>query len=137
MKKMLDKHEELLAVVPEKSKPYVECMAALKMVVDGSFGMQVSPDYKDRIVKFEEKYNALPINKTPSIHSVISHVKDFYDLNGTDLGLGFYSEQSTEAAHNDFLTSVWERGYKVPDTHPKYKENLVNAGAKYNCRHLK
>ena len=64
-------------------------------------------------------------------------VKDFYDLHGTDLGLGFYSEQSTEAAHSDFLNSVWLQGYKVPDTHPKYRENLLNAGAKYNSRHLK
>ena len=68
---------------------------------------------------------------------MISHVKDFYDLHGTDLGLGFYSEQSTEAAHSDFLNSVWLQGYKVPDTHPKYRENLLNAGAKYNSRHLK
>ena len=137
MKKMLDKHEELLAVVPEESKPFVECLAALKMVVDSSFGIRVSPDYKELILKFEEKYKSLPIHKTPSIHSVISHVKDFYDLHGTDLGLGFYSEQSTEAAHSDFLNSVWLQGYKVPDTHPKYRENLLNAGAKYNSRHLK
>ena len=47
MKKMLDKHEELLAVVPAKSKPYVECMAALKMVVDGSNARAIYTQYTD------------------------------------------------------------------------------------------
>ena len=64
------------------------------------------------------------------------HIQDWFVSQGTSFGLAMYSEQATESSHNNFLTSVWLKGYKVPDTHPKYAENLLSSVAKFNSRHL-
>ena len=61
---------------------------------------------------------------------------DFFERNGTNNGLGIYSEQASESVHYDWEASVWVQGYKVAESHPSYPSNLMRATAKYNSRHL-
>ena len=71
---------------------------------------------------------------TPTVHVILVHIHQFFQRHGTARGLGWYSEQATETSHNDWL-QLWEKGYKVPDTHPLYPGNLKGANAKYNTNH--
>ena len=70
----------------------------------------------------------------PTDHVILVHIHQFFQRHGTARGLGWYSEQATETSHNDWLQH-WEKGYKVPDTHPLYPGNLKGANAKYNTHH--
>ena len=89
--------------------------------------MVAEADYLPCIQDFKNCYleirkltqeKSLQLTVTPSVHVVLIHVHQFFLLHGTAKGLGWYSEQSTEASHNDFLASVWVKGYQVPDTPP-------------------
>ena len=134
--KMLQKAELLAQQVPDHLTIYTDCLAAFRDVKDSVAGWKVKPNYAEKIQNFKEKYSELPISITPSVHSALEHILDWFEINGTEYGLALYSEQATESCHNNFLSTVWEEGNKVPDTHPKYAENLLNAVAKYNSRHV-
>ena len=132
--KILQKAELLAEQVPENLTIYTDCLIAFREVKSSCFGWTVDKDYAAKILNFREKYNGLLINITPSVHSSFEHILDWFELKGTERGLALYSEQATESSHGNFLSTVWEKGYKVPDTHSKYPDNLLNAVAKYNSR---
>ena len=79
---------------------------------------------------------SLGISETPSIHAAKVHIQDFLGRNEAESGLGIFSEQASESVHYDWEESVWDRGYKVPETHPNYPNQLRKAVGKYNSRHL-
>ena len=132
--KILQKAELLAEKVPENLTIYTDCLIAFREVQKSCFGWTVEQGYAAKIQDFREKYKDLLINVTPSVHSSFEHILDWFQLKGAEFGLALYSEQATESAHGNFLSTVWEKGYKVPDTHPQYADNMVNAVAKYNSR---
>ena len=130
--------------LPDKLKCYTTCLKAFNVVKSRCFGMGVHPNYLAAIQDFKNCYKAvrnltkeksLQLSVTPSVHVVLVHVHQFFQRVGTARGLGWYSEQATESSHNDFLASVWVKGYQVPDTHPKYPVNLKGAAGQYNASH--
>ena len=131
--KSLDKLE---LVLPVELANYLVCLQCLSKVVSGCYGKLVDTSYKKYIRDFSISFEALNISETPSIHAVKTHILDFFERNGTDNGLGIYSEQASESVHYDWEASVWDQGYKVAESHPSNPSNLMRATAKYNFRHL-
>ena len=132
------------AKLPDKLKCYTKCLKSMNIVKRKCFGMVADTDYLPCIQDFKNCYleirkltqeKSLQLTVTPSVHVVLIHVHQFFLLHGTARGLAWYSEQATESSHNDFLASVWVKGYQVPDTHPKYPVNLKGAAGQYNASH--
>ena len=110
---------------------------ALKDVKDECFGMELSPDYKEKIHKYKESYMSTKLKVSPKAHALFVHVPEFLDLMKADFpnrGLGFWSEQASESVHYDFK-DFWEKGYKLALVHKSYRSNLLNALIVYNSRH--
>ena len=131
--KNLDKLEQVL---PGELGHYLVCLQKLSSIVSGCYGKIVDSNFKTFIEEFSSSFDALNISETPSIHAVKTHVLDFFERNGVQNGLGLFSEQASESVHYDWEASVWDKGYKVPETHPAYPSNLKRAAAKYNSRHI-
>ena len=111
---------------------FVDNFRKLKKVVNSSFSLEVNPKFKNIIEEFRKSYIALEIPVTPKIDAIFYHVKDF--CLKTNRGLAYYSEQSTESAHSDFL-KTWNR-YKVLGIHPQYPQKLLRSLCDYNSSHL-
>ena len=135
---VLKKVDKLETLLPKKLTIFTDCLKAFRLVVKNLFAVEAAPaNYPLLLRDFEISFLKLGISETPSFHSTIYHVKDWYDLKGQSPGLGWYSEQATEHSHADFRKNVWEKGgYKLVDTHPKYPERLKAAHAKYNKKRL-
>ena len=73
---------------------------------------------------------------TQTIHSIVYHVKIWFERNGKEFGLGLYSEQAGEAVHYDFEDRVYTAAYKRIETHPQYGVKLLQAVAVYNSEHI-
>ena len=73
---------------------------------------------------------------TQTIHSIVYHVKIWFERNGKEFGLGLYSEQAGEGVHYDFEDRVYTAAYKRIETHPQYGVKLLQAVAVYNSEHI-
>ena len=69
---------------------------------------------------------------TPKAHILFEHVPEFCDKWG--VGLGLYSEQSSETQHTDFK-AFWEH-FSTGSSHPNFASHLLTAVIDYNGRHL-
>ena len=85
--------------LPESLKCFGTNLMDLAKVVKSSFGNDVQEGWRGHIKDFKQSYKTLKMTWTPSLHGIVSHVEDWYDLMGTERGLGWYSEQATEHAH--------------------------------------
>ena len=134
---ILKQANKLEAMIPKKLRIFTDCLKSLANVVKYLFAVEPAPrNYAVLLQDFKVCFKKLGISITPSVHTIIHHVKLWYDRKGLSPGLGWYCEQATEHSHTDFRKNVWEKGYKVVDTHPKYPEKLHAAHAKYNKRRL-
>ena len=96
----LGKLEEQL---PKELHGYIKVFSALRSVTKNLFTVTGPPDnYEEIVDEFTESAKRNKIKLTPTIHAIASHIKDFYRLNGTEFGLGLYSEQAGEHVHHDF-----------------------------------
>ena len=121
--------------------PVVEALRALRTVVTGCFGQDVSGDVVERVAAYREAYLALGITVTVKKHAIFAHVAEF--CVARDRGLGLFSEQASESVHADFA-AVWSR-YKVSSANAAYHQylpsiptypQLLRAVEVYNCRHM-
>ena len=97
----------LLFSVPAAAQPVKEMLASLKVVVQGCFGTELSPSYKEDLTHFREAASAMILHITQTrrkvfkptwkIHILTCHVETFLDEK--QVGLGIYCEQTSEAAH--------------------------------------
>ena len=73
---------------------------------------------------------------TPKIHALLVHVPQFLEkYRHLGFGLGFYSEQASEAVHCDF-DSLWTGNkYKRSMSHDEYTRQLFKTVVTYNSRH--
>ena len=63
----------------------------------------------------------------------VMNVEEF--CSETGMGLGPWSEQTSEALHHDF-NRMWEN-FKIKNMeHPLYNKNLLRAVSMYNSQHL-
>ena len=134
-KNWLNKAEEFRDKVPMSLKKYATCLMDLGKVVSSSFGNVVKEGWRQHIKDFKESYRELEMTWTPSIHGIVTHIEDWYSLNGTARGLGWYSEQATEHAHTAW-TDMWVgRRFARDHSHPDYAKELKSAMAKFNAEH--
>ena len=122
--------------LPQRLKIFGNCLLALAKVVKSCFGNVVIEGWQRYIQDFQRCYKKLKITWTPTIHSIITHVRDFYFIKGTAKGLGYYSEQATEHSHTAW-DDVWtRRRFKRDYNHPKYAVQLKSAMATFNSEHI-
>ena len=85
--------------------PYIEVLRAFRAVQEACFGLDLKPDYKDKIDKFSKCYRNLDISVTPKVflkylkpgpliflievHIIENHISDFYDKTGEKVGKFF------------------------------------------------
>ena len=75
------------------------------------------------------------LRETLKIHVILAHVKDSLNYIDNGYGLGFWSEQSGESVHREFL-KYWER-YKVSNIHNiTYAPRLCKAVTEFSSLHI-
>ena len=122
-------------LLPQSLKCFGTNLMDLAKVVKSSFGNDVQEGWRGNIQDFQKSYKELKMTWTPSLHGIVSHVEDWYDLMGTERGLGWYSEQATEHAHTAWA-DVWiNRRYKRDFSHPDYGSQLKAGMATFNSEH--
>ena len=134
--KSLDKLEA--AVPPSMGAPFLKCLRDLDRLVGSCFSVAgPPPDYLDHLEAFYQSASALnDVTFTPTIHGIVEHVKDFFEIWGTEFGLGLYGEQTGESVHYDFENRIYTQAYKRPECHPEFGPLLLRATAHYNAIHL-
>ena len=130
---ILKKIQKLEEKLPDGLKKFTKTLQKLDLVLKAACSMTVEPGYEKKIEDFRLSYESLGISTTPSVHTLLTHVKQWYDRHGTELGLAWYGEEATETSHNDW-PKTWVQGYKVTDTHEKYGVQLKAAVAAYNTQ---
>ena len=90
-----------------KVQPCVVALRALDKVIQDCFGQDLKPSAHTSIKTFLRLYRDIPgLSVTPKVHFIDQHVLQFLDMEAPPgVGLGFYSEQATEASHFDFKVS--------------------------------
>ena len=136
-KKLLSSLDKLEEVLPEELSEYLVCFKPLSKIVSKCFAVVGPTDdsYLKDLEDFRKSAKKLGVD-TPTIHSIVYHVKDWFERNGTEFGLGLYSEQAGEAVHYDFEDRVYTAAYKRIETHPQYGVKLLEAIAVYNSEHI-
>lgn len=80
------------------------------------------------LIRYFLNYRALGISITPKAHIIFIHVVE--SIKATGKPLGVFSEQTTEAAHHEFLTA-W-RNYKANPSAPNYQQKLLSSVTRFN-----
>jgi hypothetical protein len=123
----------------DAAMPVAKTFRAFRVVQQTCFTTQLGEGFDRAVSKFAEAYVALGIKVTPKAHAVFRHVSQFLKRqqrkSAQSHGLGFWSEQASEAAHADFV-KLWEHSYKVTLSHPKYPSQLLRCTVVYNSRRM-
>jgi hypothetical protein len=67
---LLNSINKLQAILPSELAGYIDCLKAFKDVTTACFRKELDRDYHTTIITFGEKFDALNISHTPSIHAV-------------------------------------------------------------------
>ena len=106
-KVLLNKVDILASICPMHILPFVAAFRAFKRVVVSCFGYHLNATLKEDIEMFKLKYVDLSgASITPKLHILFCHVPKFCEF--AQSGLGRYSEQTSEAIHNNF-NETWKR----------------------------
>ena len=108
-------------------------MRLFENVVKACYGSELAEGYKEIIKNFKEAYSRLDISITPKIHAVFFHIEEFCDLTG--MGLGPWSEQTSESLHQEFK-QCWQKFYVKDNDNPIYKDRLLAAVQHFNSLNL-
>ena len=138
-RRLLKSLDRLTMEAPPVLAPYIKCLADLNAVVISCFSV-AGPEgtqYMDDLEAFYESASALlDVSFTPTLHGIVEHIKDFFEIFGTEFGLGLYGEQAGESVHYDFENRIYTNAYKRPQSHPEFGPMLLRAVAHYNAIHL-
>ena len=132
-RKLLKNIESLKQLCPPKYTPFVDMFSSFNDVITSCYGSELHASYKRNIQTFQRNYLKLEISVTPKVHAVFFHVQEFCEL--TKMGLGPWSEQTSESHHHKF-TKCWEK-YITKDTeHPQYGKHLLQAVQLFNSLNI-
>ena len=129
--------EKLLGSVKATfARPIVNVLQAFNEVKNACFGNTLKANYKLAIKNFAYAYMLLGIRVTPKVHSIFVHVPQFLEKHqSSGKGLGYWSEQASEAVHKDF-ENIWSgSSYKRAMSHKDYPQQLLKCVVTYNSRH--
>ena len=128
-RKLLQNVKKLEDLCPQKHQKFPVAFSSFNEVVSSCYGRNLKADYKEKISKFKDDYMRLKISVTSKVHAVFFHVHEFCDM--TDMGLGPWSEQTSESLHQEF-NKCWEN-YNVKDQkNPIYQQRLLQAVQMFN-----
>ena len=92
-RRLLKKVGKLAEAVPEELIPFVTCLSDLNNVVASCFSV-LGPEGTEYINVLEAFYNSavnlVDVSFTPTLHGIVEHVRDFFEIHGTEFGLGLY-----------------------------------------------
>lgn len=120
-----------------KIKPYVGAFKAMNKIVICSFTAgKVGPSLDAHIAELYKALKSIDdLSVTLKIHVILEHVDQSFSFIQDNNALGFWSEQSGESVHRDFL-KIWEL-FKVSSiAHESYASQLLKAVTKYSSLHL-
>ena len=137
-RRLLKSLDKLSQRAPPELAPYIRCLSGLNKVVEDCFTVAgPGPHYLDTLEAFYESCVALDdLSFTPTLHAIVAHVADHFQVFGTEFGLGLYGEQAGESVHFDFESRIYTAAYKRPECHPEFGPLLLRAVAAYNAIHL-
>ena len=122
--------------LPQSLRIFGNTLLALAKLIKSCFGNVVIEGWRRYIQDFKRCYKKLKMTWTPTIHGIITHIKDWYNLKGTARGLGWYSEQAGEHAHTAWK-DVWiRRRFKRDYNHPEYATKLKSGMATFNSERV-
>ena len=132
----------LLFSAPAEAQPVKEMLASLKVVVQGCFGTELSPNYKDDLSQFKQAAAAMiahllqarrkVVKPTWKIHILACHVQTFLDEK--QVGLGIFCEQTTEAAHCVFKPTL--QRFKRKADHQLHGARLLRAVCDFSSKNV-
>ena len=135
---LLNSMHKLASILPDELQNFLCYFEALKNVVEATFHVKGPED--DSYIKLIDKFSAAvrdcDIPVTPTIHGIETEIKRFFDLNGTEFGLGLFTEQAGESVHHDFEDKVYNSTYRRDPRHPDHGRLLKKGVAKYNSKHI-
>ncbi len=138
-RQLLKKSLDLARALPDKFRAFGLVLHRFDEVVTSCFGLEVVGDPETKIANFKQAYFTLPVTITPKVHCVFDHVPQWLHRQearmGRKVGLGFATEQASEAVHRDFKQK-WEAGFKIGETREEYKDRLLRCVVRYNGGHL-
>ena len=132
-RKILKKLDSLEERCPAQFLPFVTAFRSFNDVVNACYGYTLADDYKEVIQKFRLDYLKLGISITPKIHAVFYHIEEFCEISG--MGLGPFSEQTSESLHHEFL-KCWENFFVKDLDNPAYPEIFLSAVKVFNTLHM-
>ena len=135
---LLNSLDKLERILPTELNCFLVYFKALKKVVEVTFHVKgpVDDSYIKLIEKFSAAVRACDISVTPTIHGIETEIKKFFDLNGTEFGLGLFTEQAGKSVHHDFEDKVYDSTYRRDPRHPDHGRLLMKCVAKYNSKHV-
>lgn len=117
--------------------PYINAFNAMNKIVNCCFTSgKVGPSLDDHIKELDYALKSIQkLSRTLKIHIILTHIKESLLFIENNNGLGFWSEQSGEAVHHDFL-KFWEN-YKVTSMHHEsYSTQLLKAVTEFSSLHI-
>ena len=96
------------------------------------FETQLETGWKKSLKEFSYSYQIIPnITKPLKVHILTAHLCEFIEIYGNNKGLGFYSEQTGEAAHQKF-EKIFAK-YCIKNIYSqKYGQNLRKAVVEFS-----
>ena len=136
-RKILTSLDKLAEILPEELSDYLICLRHLSNIVSKCFGIVGPKDnsYLQDLENFQNSAKKIDV-ATPTTHSIVQHIRIWFERQGTSFGLGLYSEQAGEAVHYDFEDRVYTAAYKRLESHPQHGVKLLEAVAAYNAEHV-
>ena len=132
-RKLLKNIDSLWTLCPDEHSGYAQALEDFNEVVASCYGYDLEPDFEEKIAQFKSSYLRLDINVTPKVHAVFYHISEFCKYTG--MGLGPWSEQTSESLHHDF-NLTW-KNYKVKNMdNSRYATELYKAVCMYNGKNL-
>ena len=132
-RKLLKNVDALEQVCPLNILPFVKVLRLFNKVIEGCFGKELCPAFKDKIKSFYDAYCDLGIIVTPKIHILVKHVPEFCKMKNASLSL--FSEQASESVHANFK-KFWERRKVKSLDNQNYTKALFDSVVEFNSFHI-
>ena len=94
-------------------------MREFHAVQNACFGMNLAPDWEEKIEVFKIAYKALGISITPKVHTLFYEIPIF--IKKTGKALGHFSAHHFEAGHFDFEGTL--QLFKRNESSPEHGES--------------
>ena len=129
--------------------PVIEAFKMFRKAYKACFQKHLEPTYKRDLQDFGNAYlelitycrqiKAKCSEESVKVHAACVHVRQFLERQqkkGFEFGLGYWSEEASEACHDDW-DSLWvDKNYKRDLTNANYATNAHEAIIKYNSGHI-